>query len=507
MTSNKKKAVFGSICFYDNTSDHVRFLIPPVITENIDKLKLQQTIDSYKQFITLSTPALRKSDYQIRYTIFDVRLQEKEDRLPTRTLFVFNTEIGDVGTWNFLLMDVDDINVSATIEDLQMRCLDVLGVIKRQKILRAEDSTHNHEIVYERIQRAWIIALLHFLKETEEYSEKADEIRLREFRPIGLIEIPLSSGACEEAQRTWISLSEETISEKKKDADLAAVIASEKMEDLKTNVLDYVSLFSKLCIEFLAGVFVAASKAYKIELKPKEILLEHVEKAEQFILLLSSMDEDRWTSVVSCTPPTERYGIAVSRRRQMLSLINRYLSTRRRIKTDQAVQDLFHEFFKHKTLDISPVYIPLMLQTDLTILPELAATPEELEAARQEVLERQELAKLRKFFFEERVLKFILDIIGFSASKVTVEIAQRKGIINEEIEQKYLDIFAEKYQEALKELFGDTDAYFQILLDRMNKSVENAFRKDILERIEGFEEIRKYVDEMNKEALIQFFIE
>ncbi len=504
MQSSEKEAVFGSICFYDTTSDHVRFLIPPVITEDTDKLKLQQTIDSYNELITLSSPALRKSDYRLRYAVFDVRLQE-ESHLPTRTLFVFNTEIGNVGLWNFLLAAQDDVNVSATVEDLQMRCRDVVGIIKRQNFLQEKDSTYKSEIMYERIQKAWIIALLHFLKETEEYSEKADELRFRDLRPIGVIEIPLSVRAREEIQKTMESTTkEEDEVDHKKDSDLAAVFATEEMKDLKTLLLDHLGLFSKLCLGFLMGVFVAASKFYKIQLRPKEALMERVGTPDDFILLLTSKDDDRWCGSVSCAPPEERYGIAVTRRRQLISIMNRYMSTRRRTRINQAIQELFEDFFKRKTLEASPAYVQLLLRTDLATYQE-AATPEELEAARQEVLEMQELENLRKFFFEEHVLQYILDFIGISASKISIEIAKKKGIIDEETESKYLDIFVKKREESHKELFGDKEHYIEVLLERLDESIEHGFRKDILERIEGFEEIRAYCNKMTKDQLLEFF--
>jgi len=313
---------FGCSVFYDLESHDIYLnlayddLIVP--NANLDKELIRP--------LSYQNP---KNPFTLLFAKFRVQIKPSGQRSEEKFFYIHHYQEKDnngsyptfLGTYNYLLLSNQDINLQSISSYSKQRCLDIRGISKRfgQKEISNE--------YINRLLSTWIEMYIHNLQQEYNFLELKDEIREQGFIPVGICK--------QEKHSESFKILLEGIKP----------ITAKRMEILgiKSSLisLDQITrLFSemKFILDHGFNVIQEILKQHKSEVEiniyPIEYLFEHKQLTQRHILMLFSVDESNFAGLICQNEASLEYQAKAMKNRQLLSKINQIL-TDLRIKSLQ----------------------------------------------------------------------------------------------------------------------------------------------------------------------------
>ncbi|MFW9991161.1 MAG: hypothetical protein ACFFD4_03800 [Candidatus Odinarchaeota archaeon] len=503
-----KEHEYASSLFYDKKSRE--FYLEPSLS---DKLELSEQLSNhFKTSLHINHPMFRKDNpYRLVFAKFYVQIITNGKRVE-RHFFIHNYEETDtaeagLGTWNFLVLSSENINLQSLISYAKRRCFDIRGIKAR---ITAKEPPEPADY----IPSAWDETYIHNLQEEYQFLSEKDLKREQGFIPVALLRQEHESKEIELLIESKEGLSDRTLRDTlvSPSFESLTLITPEEVEKL----LGHVRTFNAYSYETLRLFLIQQNEDVEITFYPNEFLYQQEKEPtsdsnddpiDKDILLLFSTDESRLVGILSQNEESLSWkGTKALKLRPIRSKINQLLTDLRVKSLQDAREAKLEEFIthgKHDLIESAKLWLTGTVQEAYEKIEAKEVVDDRVRAAKKEEIER--LQTLRQNYFHDVVIKHFYNSVSLDLQKKILEFL-KKDFSATTLEKEYSIV--ERQVEHLKGKSAKELGMSEESIDLINR-----LREKIIDDIDTslykveveLMKLRQLVEKMSEDEILDLF--
>ncbi|MHA2295223.1 MAG: hypothetical protein ACXAEU_24905 [Candidatus Hodarchaeales archaeon] len=503
-----KEYEYASTIFYDKKSRNL--LLEPSLSE---KITLDEQLEEqFKTSLHINHSMFRKdSPFMLFFARFYVEIKTGGKKFE-RHYYIHNyeekgsSEDEGIGSWNFLALSSENINLQSLTNYSKQRCSDVRGVMKRLETKKEGMKSKDN------ILEAWNETYIHNLQEDYQFLSEKDHKREHGFFPVAILK--------QEHGENNIDILVES-KEGLTDRSLRDALISPSLESLSlitpdevVHLLGHVKFITMHVYEILRLFISQQNSDAEIIFYPVEFLYER-EKAidevtgepiERIISILFSTDDSRLVGILGQNDSSLKLREKKSlKMRTIVSKINQ-LITDLRVKSLRGAREAkLEEFITHgqdMCLETGKLWLSGNVSEAAEKIDAKEIVDDRVREAKKEELER--LQVLRANYFNDVIIKHFYTSMNLDVQKKILDFLKKDFSAKLEKEHDTVERQIQQLEAKSEQELGMSKEAVD-LIKRLRERIGDDFETSLYKVEVELVKLKNAVEKMSEEDIMNFF--